>query len=169
MDIYIPQVSEQTPPSFPLLRVLGPAKVRGGGFAPFWGFPDSGLRKQGGGFLLECGSRAPGSWHRTPFFPARFARRIALFSYVFAAFGSRIPIFRRASRAGLLYFPMFLQLSGLKYRLFGALRAPDCLISLCFAASWPQIPIFRRASRAGLLHFPMVSLLSDTNVHPTPT
>ena len=110
----VPQVSEQPPPSFPLLRVLGPAKVRGGGcsvlgISRFW------AQKARGGV---CSSADPGVRDHGigPIFSARFARRIALFSYVFAAFGSQIPFFRRASRAGLLHFPMFLQLFGLKNR-----------------------------------------------------
>ena len=41
---------------------------------------------------------------------------------------------RRASRAGLLHFPMFLLLFDPKYpqNFPGALRAPDCFIFLCF-------------------------------------
>jgi hypothetical protein len=40
-------------------------------------------------------------------FPARFARRIASFSYDFTAFGLQtLKKSRRASRAGLLHFPI---------------------------------------------------------------
>ena len=49
-------------------------------------------------------------------FPARFARRVASFPYISACSGSQIPYFsRRASRAGLLQFPMFLLLLEPKY------------------------------------------------------
>ena len=99
----------------PFRPLAGPAKVRGGGCSS----ADPGLRDHGIG----------------PHFSARFARRIALFSYVFAAFWPQIPKF-----------------------LSGALRAPDCFIFLSFYRFWaPNTPIFfRRASRAGLLHFPTV-------------
>ncbi len=88
-------------------------------------------------------------------FPGALRAPDCFTSYVFTAFGLQIPqIFSwRASRAGLLDFPMFLQLLDSKYPNFfpGALRAPDCLISLCFYSFWtPNTPNFsRRASRAG--------------------
>ncbi len=71
--------------------------------------------------------------------PARFARRIASFSNVFAAFGPQIPpkIPARFARRIASFSYVLLRLD-------------------------PNIPDFsRRASRAGLLHFPMVLLLLD--------
>ena len=59
--------------------------------------------------VFECGPKAPESLH-----------------------GTHFP--RRAWRAGLLHFPIFLQLSGLRYLFSGALRAPDCFISLYSAS-----------------------------------
>ena len=97
-------------------------------------------------------------------FPARFARRIASFSFVFIAFDHKYPkifpgalrapdrfIFlcfycfltintqkksRRASRAGLLRVSLFSLLFNHQYpkNFPGALRAPDCFIFLCFIA-----------------------------------
>ena len=115
-------------------------------------------------------------------FPARFARRIASFPYSFACFGCKIPqkfpgalrapdgfislwfcLFRnpntpkfprRASRAGLPHFPIFLHVLDPKYLIFpGALRAPDCFSFLCFCCFWSPNTAKnpRRASRAGLL------------------
>jgi hypothetical protein len=87
--------------------------------------------------------------------PARFARRIASFSYSFLAFWApNTPKFpRRASRAGLLHFPKVSLLSGhqMPQNFPGARRAPDCLNSLrfpCFLGTkHPRISPARFARR----------------------
>ncbi len=80
--------------------------------------------------LLLLGTKYP------KIFAARFARRIASFPYILLLSGHMISrkFARRASRAGLLRFPMFLLLFDHKYPqdFPGALRAPDCFIFLCF-------------------------------------
>ena len=119
-----------------LLGVLGPSEVRGGFLLRFRIFQILGSESKGGG-LLECGPRDAGSLVSTKYpqkifrrasragllhfpmfccfwvpntpFSARFARRIASFSYVFAAFGPRT-----------------------SKKTPGTLRAPDCLIFLLF-------------------------------------
>ena len=72
---------------------------------------------------------------------------------------------RRASRAGLLQFHIFLAAFYTKYpEIYGALRAPDGFIPLRFFAFYSQIPnnSSQRVSRAGLLHYHMFQLLADT-------
>ena len=101
-------------------------------------------------------------------FPARFARRIASFPYSFACFGCKIPqkfpgalrapdgfislwfclfrnpntprFSRRASRAGLRHFPIFLHVLDPKYHIFPARFARRIAsVSYVFAASGAQI------------------------------
>ena len=127
----VPQVREQPPPSFPLLRVLGPAKVRGG-LLRFGDFQILGSESKGGG-LLECGSRAPGSWHRTPFFRRASRAGLLYFPMFLQLLGLKYRFFRRASRAGLLHFPMFLQLFGLKYPNFFPARFARRIASFSYS------------------------------------